>query len=56
MNGFQEALGHACAIAGVDADGARLLRLGSNAIYRLKDPVAAGSLGLALISTKSAGR
>jgi hypothetical protein len=38
MNGFQEALKQACAIAGIDADGARLLRLGSNAVYRLKDP------------------
>ena len=41
MNGFQEALKQACAIAGVDVDGARLLRLGSNAVYRLKDPVVA---------------
>jgi thiamine kinase-like enzyme len=41
MNGFQEALKQACAIAGIDADGARLLRLGSNAVYRLKDPVVA---------------
>ena len=39
MNGFQEALKQACAIAGIEADGARLLRLGSNAVYRLKDPV-----------------
>ena len=38
MNGSQEALKQACAIAGIDADGARLLRLGSNAVYRLKDP------------------
>jgi len=41
MNGSQEALKQACAIAGIDADGARLLRLGSNAVYRLKDPVVA---------------
>jgi thiamine kinase-like enzyme len=41
MNGFQEALKQACAIAGIEADGARLLRLGSNAVYRLKDPVVA---------------
>ena len=30
-----------CAIAGMDADDARLLRVGSNAVYRLKDPVVA---------------
>ena len=41
MNGSQEALKQACAIAGIDADGACLLRLGSNAVYRLKDPVVA---------------
>ena len=41
MNGSQEALSQACAIAGIDADGARLLRLGSNAVYRLKDPIVA---------------
>lgn len=39
MNGSQEALKQACAIAGMDATDARLLRLGSNAVYRLKDPV-----------------
>ena len=41
MNGSQNALKQACAIAGIDADGARLLRLGSNAVYRLKDPIVA---------------
>jgi thiamine kinase-like enzyme len=41
MNGSQEALKQACAIAGIDADGARLLRLGSNAVYRLKDLIVA---------------
>lgn len=41
MNGSQEALGQACAIAGIDAEGARLLRLGSNAVYRLRAPVVA---------------
>jgi thiamine kinase-like enzyme len=41
MNGSQEALRQACAIAGIDGDGARLLRLGSNAVYRLKDPIVA---------------
>jgi Ser/Thr protein kinase RdoA (MazF antagonist) len=41
MNGSNEALNQACAIAGINADGARLLRLGSNAVYRLKDPIVA---------------
>ena len=41
MNGFQRALRHACDIVGLDADGARLLRLGSNAVCRLKAPVVA---------------
>ena len=31
--------GMACATAGIDAEGARLLRIGSNAVYRLKPPV-----------------
>jgi Ser/Thr protein kinase RdoA (MazF antagonist) len=39
MNGSQQALEQACAAVGLDADGARLLRLGSNAVYRLKEPV-----------------
>lgn len=34
-------LGRACAAAGLDATGARLLRLGSNAVYRLAAPVVA---------------
>ena len=41
MNGSQEALKQACAIAGINPSGARLLRLGSNAVYRLKDPIVA---------------
>jgi len=41
MNSSQEALQQACAVAGIDADGARLLRLGSNAVYRLRDPIVA---------------
>ncbi len=41
MNGSREVLEQACAIAGLDAADARLLRLGSNAVYRLKDPVVA---------------
>jgi aminoglycoside phosphotransferase (APT) family kinase protein len=41
MNGSREALRQACIIAGIDADGARLLRLGSNAVYRLKAPIVA---------------
>jgi aminoglycoside phosphotransferase (APT) family kinase protein len=32
-------LKQACSIAGLDADGARLLRLGSNAVYHLATPV-----------------
>jgi aminoglycoside phosphotransferase (APT) family kinase protein len=34
-------LGRACEAAGLNADGARLLRLGSNAVYRLTAPVVA---------------
>jgi aminoglycoside phosphotransferase (APT) family kinase protein len=41
MNDSQDILEHACAIAGIDATGARLLRVGSNAVYRLKAPVIA---------------
>lgn len=41
MNGSQQALEQSCAAVGLDADGARLLRLGSNAVYRLKAPVIA---------------
>ena len=41
MNGSQQALEQACASVGLDADGARLLRLGSNAVYHLKAPVIA---------------
>ncbi len=41
MNASQDALERASAIAGIDATGARLLRVGSNAVYRLKTPVIA---------------
>lgn len=41
MNGFTEALKQACAIANIDLDGACLLCLGSNAVYRLSDSVVA---------------
>ena len=41
MNDSQDILEQACAIAGIDAAGARLLRVGSNAVYRLKAPVIA---------------
>jgi aminoglycoside phosphotransferase (APT) family kinase protein len=41
MNGSRQALEQACAIAGLDAENARLLRVGSNAVYRLKDAVVA---------------
>src|SRR6202167_3616664 len=34
-------LRQACEVAGLDASGARLLRLGSNAVYRLDAPVVA---------------
>jgi len=39
MNDFQQALEQACSAAGLDPEGARLLRLGSNAVYHLKAPV-----------------
>ena len=39
MNDSRDALEQACAAAGIDADGARLLRVGSNTVYRLKPPV-----------------
>jgi aminoglycoside phosphotransferase (APT) family kinase protein len=39
MNDFQQALERACAAVGLAPDGARLLRLGSNAVYHLKAPV-----------------
>jgi hypothetical protein len=41
MNDSQDVLERACAIAGIDATGARLLRIGSNAVYRLKAPIIA---------------
>ena len=41
MNGTQQALEQGCAAVGLDAGGARLLRLGSNAVYRLQAPVVA---------------
>ena len=41
MNDSREALKQACLIAGLDPVGARLLRLGSNAVYRLKAPIVA---------------
>jgi hypothetical protein len=39
MNDSQDALEQACATVGIDAGGARLLRVGSNAVYRLKPPI-----------------
>jgi Ser/Thr protein kinase RdoA (MazF antagonist) len=39
MNDSRDVLQQACAAAGIDAEGARLLRVGSNAVYRLKPPV-----------------
>jgi len=41
MNDSQDILEQACAIAGIDATGARLLRIGSNTVYRLKAPIIA---------------
>ena len=41
MNDHQDALERACATTGINAEGARLLRIGSNAVYRLKAPVIA---------------
>jgi aminoglycoside phosphotransferase (APT) family kinase protein len=41
MNDSQDILERACAVAGIDADGARLLRVGSNTVYRLKAPIIA---------------
>jgi Ser/Thr protein kinase RdoA (MazF antagonist) len=41
MNDSRDILEQACAIAGIDATGARLLRVGSNAVYRLRAPVIA---------------
>jgi aminoglycoside phosphotransferase (APT) family kinase protein len=41
MNDFQQALEQACAAVGLAPDGARLLRLGSNAVYHLGAPVIA---------------
>ena len=39
MNDSRDVLEQACAAAGIDAEGARLRRVGSNAVYRLKPPV-----------------
>ena len=39
MTDSRDILERACATAGIDAEGARLLRVGSNAVYRLKLPV-----------------
>jgi aminoglycoside phosphotransferase (APT) family kinase protein len=41
MNGSQQALKQACATVGLNFDGARLLRLGSNAVYRLTATIVA---------------
>src|ERR1022692_21359 len=41
MNDSQDIPERACATAGIDATGARLLRVGSNAVYRLTAPVVA---------------
>jgi hypothetical protein len=41
MNDSQDVLEQACATAGIDAEGARLLSVGSNAVFWLKPPVIA---------------
>ena len=41
MNDSHDVLDRACAAVGIDSRGARLLRLGSNAVYRLKAPIVA---------------
>ena len=41
MNDSRDVLERACATAGIDATGARLLRVGSNTVYRLTAPVVA---------------
>ncbi len=41
MNDYQDLLEWACAIAGIDAKGARLLPIGFNAVHRLKAPIIA---------------
>ena len=41
MNDSQDVLDRACAVVGIDPRGARLLRVGSNAVYRLKTPIVA---------------
>jgi aminoglycoside phosphotransferase len=41
MNGSQQALEQGCAAVGLDVGGACLLRLGSNAVYRLQAPIVA---------------
>jgi aminoglycoside phosphotransferase (APT) family kinase protein len=41
MNDSQDVLDRACAAVGIDPHGARLLRVGSNAVYRLKAPIVA---------------
>jgi aminoglycoside phosphotransferase (APT) family kinase protein len=41
MNDSQDALDRACAVVGIDPRGARLLRVGSNAVYRLEASIVA---------------
>ena len=54
MKYSQHVLEQACAIAGMDAESARLLRIGSNAVYRLSVPVIARISALALTSARCA--
>jgi hypothetical protein len=55
MNDSQDVLERACAIARIDATGVRLLRAGSNAVYRLKAPIIARVSLLALMPVICAG-
>jgi aminoglycoside phosphotransferase (APT) family kinase protein len=41
MNDSRDILERACTIAGINADGAQLMRVGSNSVYRLKDHIIA---------------
>jgi hypothetical protein len=46
MNDSQDILQRACAIADIDATGARLLRVGSNAVYRPASETSHASLSI----------
>jgi hypothetical protein len=56
MNDSRDVFERACTIAGIDADGARLLRVGSNAVYRLKARSSSGYLDPVRTSVMHGGR